>query len=171
MRAFRLGGVGLAVGLVAWAILAGIVRAQTPPEEARARSIAEIESATDRAVNAYRAQQGLRGLVRTSRLDDMAQQHCRDMAIRGFAAHDAPGGSGMVDRAAANGIAFLKIGENIARTRGAIDPVRRVVDGWIHSPSHRANLLDPAFTDTGIGVAVDGKGTVYFTQVFLRPMP
>lgn len=147
-------------------------RAQTPSRVSAApRPASELERETDRAVQDYRAGKGLPPLARTFALDELARQHSRDMAARAFAAHRSPEGTGTGERASAAGIAFLKIAENIARTRGVEDPVRVAVDGWIHSPSHRASLLDPGYTETGIGVAVTSDGTVYFTQLFLRPMP
>jgi uncharacterized protein YkwD len=133
-----------------------------------ARSSRILEDETERAIQQYRLQKGLPELTRSPALDELARDHSRDMAARGYTAHRSPDGEDAVDRATRHGVAFLKIGENIARTRGARDPVRQAVDGWIHSPSHRQVLLDPDYLETGVGVAVDAGGTSYFTQIFLR---
>jgi uncharacterized protein YkwD len=43
------------------------------------------------------------------------------------------------------------------------------VEGWLESPGHRENLLDAAVRETGVGIAVDDDGALYFTQLFLDP--
>jgi uncharacterized protein YkwD len=40
--------------------------------------------------------------------------------------------------------------------------------GWLGSETHRTNLLDPQWTSTGVGVAEDGNGDIYITQLFTR---
>ncbi len=51
------------------------------------------------------------------------------------------------------------------------DPVAAIVDGWVNSPGHRANLLHPHMRRTGVGIALDDGGVLYFTQLFLQPEP
>ncbi len=46
------------------------------------------------------------------------------------------------------------------------DPNREILEGWLHSPVHRKNLLAPAFNQTGIGIAVAPGGTLYYTQLY-----
>lgn len=157
-------------GLVAIAVVAVTASASgiAPDTIGRGASAHALEQATERAVALYRLREGVGELARSRTLDLMAREHSRDMASRRFAAHGTPDGRSTIERAAAYGLTYARIGENIARMRKPDDPVRRAVEGWIHSPSHRSNLLDPAFTETGIGVAVDAEGTVYFTQVFVE---
>jgi uncharacterized protein YkwD len=40
---------------------------------------------------------------------------------------------------------------------------------WMNSPEHRANILDPSFTDIGVGIAYDSRGEPYYTQEFGEP--
>jgi uncharacterized protein YkwD len=54
-------------------------------------------------------------------------------------------------------------GENIAY---GYTSAASVVDGWMNSPGHRANILNASFTETGVGVAVDSAGRLFFTQMF-----
>ena len=62
-------------------------------------------------------------------------------------------------------------GENVGLTNRP-NPNREIVEGWIASPVHRANLLHPAFNATGVGVARAADGTLYYTQVFVTfPRP
>ena len=57
-------------------------------------------------------------------------------------------------------------------SRGYQDPVRRAVDSWLDSRSHRKAMLTPEFLETGVGVALAADGTLYFTQLFvLRNTP
>jgi uncharacterized protein YkwD len=51
---------------------------------------------------------------------------------------------------------------------GSDDPVAIAVEGWMSSPGHRANILSEEYSESGIGIAIDGRGAVYFTQVFTR---
>jgi uncharacterized protein YkwD len=46
----------------------------------------------------------------------------------------------------------------------------KVVDSWMHSRGHRANILNSTFTDMGVGYAVDRTGRPYYVQVFATPL-
>jgi uncharacterized protein YkwD len=64
------------------------------------------------------------------------------------------------------GLGFREVAENIASNRNVDDPVRTAVEAWMDSSGHRANILNPRVAETGLGVAVDGDGTLFFTQLF-----
>jgi uncharacterized protein YkwD len=131
-----------------------------------------LERAVERAVNEVRTARGLKPLAASGPLREVARAHSQDMARRGYFAHASPEGRGPVDRVLARGLAYRKVSENIAMSRGEDDPVRSAVDGWVASPGHRENLLDPGVRETGVGIAVDEDGALYFTQLFfdaLRP--
>ncbi|MDX1390541.1 MAG: CAP domain-containing protein, partial [Acidobacteriota bacterium] len=74
------------------------------------------------------------------------------------------------ERALVAGITFSAIAENLLQSLGADDPVRNAVWQWMRSRGHRENILDPEFTETGVGIEVDEDGRLYFTQLFLRPL-
>ena len=75
------------------------------------------------------------------------------MAVRAFYSHTSPEGGQPWDRAAAAGSTRRSIGENIAcGQRSAAE----VVEGWMNSPGHRANILKPGFTHIGVGFAGGG---------------
>ena len=59
------------------------------------------------------------------------------------------------------------VGENLAYSNGYINPVAASMHGWMESPGHRRNLLDPEWRQTAIGVWISPNGTVYFTEIFL----
>lgn len=138
---------------------------------------AAIEERIVAFTNAARAQAGLRPLAHDDRLRAAARQHSNEMVALKYFAHASPVGShaGVGDRAFIAGFAWLDVGENIYAAEG-LDPsdrdraARLAVDGWLNSPSHRANVLMPDFTAIGVGVAVKGRG-FHATQVFGREAP
>jgi uncharacterized protein YkwD len=50
---------------------------------------------------------------------------------------------------------------------GFSDPIQHVVEGWMNSPGHRKNILEPRWKESGIGIFINSNGTYYFTQVFV----
>ncbi|MCD9877783.1 CAP domain-containing protein [Streptomyces guryensis] len=113
--------------------------------------------------NRERARAGLPPLATDPLLTTAAQAHSVDMVARAFYSHTSPEGSRPWDRAAAAGARQRSIGENIAC--GQRSPAE-VVDGWMNSPGHRANILKPDFTHIGIGFAGGGPAGMYWTQLF-----
>ncbi|MFJ4277293.1 CAP domain-containing protein [Streptomyces massasporeus] len=113
--------------------------------------------------NRERARHGLPPLSADPPLTTAAQAHSADMVARAFYAHTAPDGGQPWDRAAAAGSTRRSIGENIAC--GQRSPAD-VVEGWMNSPGHRANILTPGFTHIGVGFAGGGRAGMYWTQLF-----
>ncbi|HIJ75046.1 MAG TPA: hypothetical protein HPP83_13200 [Candidatus Hydrogenedentes bacterium] len=118
------------------------------------------------AVNQERVAEGLSILTMREDLRAVARAHSEDMADRDFFDHVNPDGDDPFDRMADAAITYNTAGENIAWTNYS-NAVEQVVDGWMNSPGHRANILNTNFTHTGMGVASDGEGGYYFTQVFI----
>ncbi|WP_326671741.1 CAP domain-containing protein [Streptomyces canus] len=113
--------------------------------------------------NRERARAGLPPLGVDPLLARAAQAYSTDMAVRAFYSHTSPEGTQPWDRAAAAGSTRRSIGENIAcGQRSAAE----VVEGWMNSPGHRANILKPGFTHIGIGFAGGGPAGTYWTQLF-----
>jgi uncharacterized protein YkwD len=130
---------------------------------------AEVEALLREAVEGVRSEHGLPPLEPDRALAAVARAHSEEMVRRGFFDHVSPDGENLDGRLRNAEIHFRSAAENIARTRGVKNPVETTVGEWMASPGHRANILDGKFTRTGVGVAVDADGTVYVTQVFLRP--
>ncbi|MGW0337276.1 CAP domain-containing protein [Streptomyces sp. NPDC003011] len=124
-----------------------------------ARTQSEVVDLTNRE----RVRAGLPALAVDAPLVTAAQAYSADMAARAFYSHTSPEGTQPWDRAAAAGSARRSIGENIAC--GQRSPAE-VVDGWMHSPGHRANILKPGFTHIGVGFAGGGPAGTYWTQLF-----
>lgn len=91
------------------------------------------------------------------------------MADYKFFSHQGLNGQLIDERATDLGIEKWKaISENIAFNKGYINPVEFAVERWMQSASHRQNLLNPRWQQSGIGVAITSDGAYYFTQVFLN---
>jgi uncharacterized protein YkwD len=100
-------------------------------------------------------------------LEDAAAAHARDMARKRYFEHRGRDGSQPKDRVRRAGYQSRLTGENIA-----LGPVsaEEVVDGWLDSPGHCANIMDARFQDIGVGVASGGKrGEIYWVQTFGAP--
>lgn len=103
-----------------------------------------------------------------ARLNRAAEDFARLMATRDFFAHNSPDGSDPGDRIDAAGYDWRTYGENIAA--GYTDAAS-VVRGWIESPGHCKNLMNPSFTHLGLGWAYDADSTYgsYWVQDFASP--
>lgn len=112
-------------------------------------------------VNQQRATAGCSPLTASSALDQLAQNFSEDMAARGFFDHTDPDGNTPWDRAKKLGITNLG-GENIAR--GQAD-AQAVMDAWMNSPGHRANILDCDYKTLGVGIHF-ATGGPWWTQDF-----
>lgn len=121
-------------------------------------------------VNQARQRAGLTALSADPLLNQVAQRYSARMAAEGFYDHVDPQGRNVVDRINAVGYVARRSAENIAR--GQPDPVT-VVQGWLNSPGHRANILDPAQTAIGAGYAFTPAPPYhhYWTHVFAAPDP
>ncbi len=99
-------------------------------------------------VNAFREGEGCAALEWNQPVADVAQAHSADMVARSFFAHDNPDGQSPFDRLAAAGIGYSRAAENIA---SGYPTASAVLDGWLNSPGHRANLANCSLTQHGIG--------------------
>ncbi|WHM36361.1 CAP domain-containing protein [Streptomyces sp. BPTC-684] len=112
-------------------------------------------------VNQQRAQAGCSPVRADASLAALATAFSDDMAARGFFDHTDPDGKSPWDRAAKAGIGNLG-GENIAR--GQAD-AKAVMEAWMNSPGHRANILNCDYKTLGVGVHF-GEGGPWWTQDF-----
>jgi uncharacterized protein YkwD len=98
--------------------------------------------------NAERAAAGCPALSVNAQLATAARGHSADMANRGYFSHTGPDGSTMQSRVEAQGYSWSRLAENIAA--GDRTP-ESVVDGWMNSSGHRANIENCALTEIGVG--------------------
>lgn len=113
--------------------------------------------------NAERQKAGCPPLSNNRTLRLVATAHSEDMAARDFFSHTNPDGQDPGDRAAAAGYDGYA-GENIAMGYRSAEAV---VEGWMDSSGHRANILNCSSTEIGVGVADSPRG-LYWTQMFGR---
>lgn len=118
--------------------------------------------------NQDRAANGLAPLSVDTKLVQMAEIHSRDMVQFGDMAHTLPEAAlpALSDRANYVGYNASWLGENIAY---GYPDASSVMQAWMGSPPHEANILNPNYTEIGVAIAYDSAGEPYFTQVFGRP--
>jgi uncharacterized protein YkwD len=116
-------------------------------------------------VNAERAKAGRPPLRLDPRLSAAAQAHAEDMMVHSYYNHASPEGKTPLDRVRKTGYAPHIVAENIARGPFTVD---EVMDDWMLSPEHRANLLHPAFRDFGAGIVVGRNSAVGFTVIWVQ---
>ncbi|MFD0430552.1 CAP domain-containing protein [Streptomyces zhihengii] len=136
------------------------VERPAPTTEAPSGATA-AETAVLRLVNEERAQVGCAPVTASTSLSNLARAHSEDMAARGFFDHTDPDGATPWDRAEKAGVSGLGA-ENIAR--GQAD-AGAVMNAWMQSEGHRANILNCDFTTMGVGVHM-GDGGPWWTQNF-----
>ncbi|MFK0234050.1 sigma-70 family RNA polymerase sigma factor [Streptomyces vinaceus] len=113
-------------------------------------------------VNSERAAAGCGPLKEDPQLRNAAQGHSDDMAARDFFDHTNPDGADPGKRTTAAGYRWSTYGENIARGQ---QTAASVMDSWMKSPGHRANILNCSFKDIGVGIH-SGPGGPWWTQNF-----
>ena len=119
-----------------------------------------LEQALFTEVNARRASQGLAALTRDSFLDQLARDHSAYMAAAGTVSHD-----GEASRwAQVQTVGATLFGENVLMAPQSYSAAQ-MVDLWWGSPGHKANMLNQAFAESGMGIVKSG-GYVYATQIF-----
>ncbi|TDC58840.1 hypothetical protein E1258_20165 [Micromonospora sp. KC207] len=131
--------------------------AAAPGVSAQAREVVNL-------VNAERAKAGCGALKINDKLMAAAQAHSQDQADNRKMSHDGSDGSDVGDRLGRVGYAWRAYGENVAWNQ---QTPAAVMDAWMNSPGHRANILNCSFTEIGVGIA--SSNGPYWTQDFGTP--
>lgn len=123
--------------------------------------LAELEQ----GVNAYRVTRRLRVLRRDEELACACRAHCARMRNREFVAHLDPDSSmGPFERARAySSRRWMVVAENIAAGQWT---AKQILEGWLESPAHRANLELPGVSFIGTAIALGGTYHTYITQLY-----
>lgn len=149
------------------------------PASAITCGLADFEASLLARINQVRAAGascGTRGsfaptgaLAWNAQLTTASAAHSQDMVTNNFFSHTGSNGSTLSVRVEAAGYAWSSVGENIAAGYGS---VTAVMDGWMASDGHCANIMNPGFTQVGVacirGTASNGYGT-YWTMDLARP--
>jgi hypothetical protein len=119
--------------------------------------------------NNQRTANGLPGLNYNSQLASAAQAKAQDMFAKNYWAHYAPDGTSPWSFITASGYSYTTAGENLAKD---FDTSAGVVNGWMGSSGHRANILNSAFVDTGVAVVngtLQGSPTTLVVAFYAAP--
>ncbi len=125
------------------------------------------EDEVARLVNVERAKKGLPALTINWQLSRVARYKSQDMINKNYFSHTSPTYGSPFKMMESFGIRFSSAGENIAY--GQRTP-QEVMNGWMNSPGHRANILSPSYTQIGVGLAKTSSGVCYWTQMFIKPL-
>lgn len=123
---------------------------------------ADLENQMLQMINNERAKQHLPPLQMDSTLTTVARAHCQDMFQRGYFSHLTPEGRDPLIRMHDADINYTAAGENLALAQ----TLQIAHNGLMHSPGHRANILNPAYTKVGIGVLDGGLHGLMIAQEF-----
>jgi len=124
-------------------------------------SVLNYEKEVVRLVNKERSSRGLPTLTMDWQLSRVARYKSQDMHDKGYFSHTSPTYGSPFDMISAFGISYRSAGENIAK--GQRTP-QEVVNAWMNSSGHRANILNASFTKIGVGYVANGN---YWTQMFV----
>lgn len=130
-------------------------------------SLTALEQSVFERINAIRTERGLPQVSLAEDLLLVARQHSLDQARRNVLTHSSADGKSAGARLDAAGILWLRYGENVALVKGYTDPANTVVEAWMRSPGHAANILDAKLVESAVGVAQAADGTYFLTQIFV----
>ncbi|WP_303007105.1 CAP domain-containing protein [Romboutsia ilealis] len=136
----------------------------TTPEQKPSTDFSSYQQQVLDLVNAERAKRGISALTLDSSLSNVATKKSQDMVDKNYFDHTSPTYGSPFDMMKQFGISYRTAGENIAK--GQKTP-QEVVAAWMNSEGHRKNILNPNFTNLGVGIAKDSNKTTYWTQMFI----
>ena len=127
-----------------------------------------LEEAFLQMTNQERTKVGVPSVAQDEQLAIAARNHAQEMASLGYLSHQSPKveNETLAKRIVRAGSAAQAASENIAQVSEHGDIVLQTIEGWLQSPLHRENLLDPQHTHVGFGIATSESGFVYVVQVF-----
>lgn len=132
-----------------------------------AAPLSSLEQEVFRLVNAERARAGVPALTYNWQLARVARYKSQDMIDRGYFSHTSPTYGSPFKMMESFGLRFSAAAENIAM--GQRTPAE-VMRSWMNSAGHRANILSRNVTQIGVGAAKARNGTIYWTQMFMKPL-
>jgi|SRR5438034_5866608 len=127
-------------------LMAALAAAVMIGGQAKAASLSRSEVAILKVMNQVRVAHGLRALRLDSRLEQVARGHSATMIRTGQFFHGA-----FTTRIRRSGVRAPRVGENLAWGVGVLSRARAIVNMWLASPEHRANLLHSGYRTVGVG--------------------
>lgn len=132
-----------------------------------AAPLQSLEDEVIRLVNVERAKYGLPALTKNWEVARVARYKSQDMVDKNYFAHNSPTYGSPFTMLQNFGLRFTAAAENIAYGQRS---AAEVMNAWMNSPGHRSNILSGNVTQIGVGAAKKANGTLYWTQMFIRPM-
>lgn len=114
-------------------------------------------------VNSERREAGLKPLGSNNDCTKLARMKSQDMVNNNYFSHQSPTYGSPFDMLKSNGVSYMYAGENIAMNQSADAAFK----AWMNSEGHRKNILNPNFTELGVGIAPKGNGSNIYTQLFI----
>lgn len=142
-----------------------VTNPQTIEKEPVADSHAELAGQIVHLVNEERAKAGVKPLKYVADVSKVAQLKSQDMIKNNYFDHTSPTYGSPFKMMDQFDINYTFAGENIA---AGYSTAEAVMKGWMDSPGHRANILNPNYAEIGIGIAEGGEYGVYYTQMFVK---
>ncbi|HHT83927.1 MAG: SafA/ExsA family spore coat assembly protein [Christensenellales bacterium] len=131
-----------------------------------AAPLKSIEDEVVRLTNLERTKRGLQPLSVNWEVARVARIKSQDMINNHYFSHNSPVYGSPFKMLESYGLRFSAAAENIAYGQRS---AQEVVNTWMNSAGHRANILSANVTQIGVGVAKKSNGTLYFTQIFIKP--
>lgn len=124
----------------------------------------QFEQKVVELVNQERVQAGLKPLVHDGQLSQVAKLKSEDMRDKKYFSHTSPTYGSPFDMLKQQGVSYRTAGENIAAGQNSPE---QVVQAWMNSPGHKANILNSQYNYIGVGYASGGSYGHYWTQMFI----
>ena len=134
-----------------------------PEKPVTSNNLSTQELEVVRLVNIEREKAGLEPFTISNKLSEVARLKSKDMADNRYFSHTSPTYGSPFQMMKQFGISYRTAGENIAK--GYLS-AQSVVNGWMNSSGHRANILNPSFGTIGVGAYKTSNNTIYWTQMF-----
>ena len=134
------------------------------PDERQAESTQA--EAVLKLVNAERAKVGLQPLTLSEKLTNIAYTKAKDMADKGYFSHQSPTYGSPFDMLKQFGVSYSYAGENIAAGQKSAE---EVMNSWMNSSGHKANILNKNYTQLGVGFYRGGEYGTEWVQLFIKP--
>jgi uncharacterized YkwD family protein/spore coat assembly protein SafA len=131
-----------------------------------ASPLSSLEAEVVRLINLERTNRGLSALSTNWQLARVARYKSQDMIDKNYFSHTSPTYGSPFRMMELFGLKFSSAAENIAYGQKT---AKEVVAAWMNSAGHRANILSQSYSQTGVGAAKKSNGTLYWTQMFMRP--
>ena len=117
-------------------------------------------------VNQERSKQGLNPLTLSEKLTSIANTKAQDMADKNYFSHQSPTYGSPFDMLKQFGVSYTSAGENIAAGQKSAE---QVMNDWMNSSGHRANILNKDYTQLGVGYTEGGNYGTEWVQLFIKP--